>query len=134
MSVTNALRVGVWNALSAVSDMITALGGTAIYWAAPPDEAAAPYVVFSLQAGGPLNINANDLRDELVYVRAYSTSPVTAATLDGYCSVALHKQAITVSGYTNFWLVRETDVSLIETLPDGRRIYSEGAVYRVRLG
>ena len=113
--------------------LIAALGGTAIYTDLAPDGTALPYVVFSHTAGGPENITPRDMRSDLWFVRAYASSRATANLLDGHISGLLHNGTITVSGYTTFWLVRETGFALVETPPNGERIYMAGGDYRIRL-
>lgn len=135
MSVFNALNAGVFNKLAANSTLIALLGGTAIYYQQAPDGAAYPYVVFSHQAGGPDNINPSDLRSMLYYVRGFaSNAPALAGSIDAQCHASLHGQALTVSGYTNFWTVRETDIAPPpEITPAGGRVYAAGGFYRIRL-
>ena len=45
----------------------------------------------------------------------------------------LHMQTLSVTGWTNFWLARETEVALVENLPNVEKSYMAGALYRVRL-
>lgn len=132
MSVNNALNTALYSTLTG-GTALTALVGTRIYYAQAPDHVAYPFVVFSHQAGTPLNIQLSDMRDQLVYVRAYSTNPAQAGTIDAYCSALLHRRQLTVTGWNNFWSARETDVSLVENQPDGETVHSVGAVYRIRL-
>ena len=134
MSVFNVLNDGLLDKLAANSTLIATLGGTAIYYQHAPDGEPYPYVVLSHQAGGPDNINPSDLRSMSYYVRGYSTSRALAGSIDALCSASLHKQALTVSGYTNFWTVRETDVAPPpEITPAGGRVYAAGGFYRIRL-
>lgn len=135
MSVLNALNAAIYSQLNAATALTSLLAGTtAIYYQQAPDEAAYDYVVFSHPAGGPENIYSGDLRDQLVFVRGYSnTGPAAAGSIDAQISASLHGGSINVSGYTNFWLVREQDFSLVEAPPRGERVYMAGANYRIRL-
>ena len=134
MSVITALETGLYSKLAAGSALITALGGTAIYSMQAPDNSVPPYVVFNLVFGQPENITPSDMRSQLYQVRAFAYSKATAGTLDALIDALLHRQALTVSGYTNFWSVRETDApALVENLPSGIRVYSFGGYYRFRL-
>lgn len=128
----NALNAGIYTTLSG-GTALAALVGTALYYQAAPDGAALPYVKWSYQGGGPLNITASDMRDLLIYARGYASTPDMAGSIDAAVSALLHRQTITVSGYTNFWTARETEVHLEETTPAGEHIFSAGAIYRVRL-
>ena len=69
MSVLNVTNAGIYSKLSANSTLTTLLGGTAIYYQQAPDNQALPFVVYSLQAGGPDNINPSDLRNQVYFVR-----------------------------------------------------------------
>lgn len=133
MSVYNAMRTAIYSKLSADGTLISALGGTVIYFAQAPDSASPPFVVFNFQGGGPLNINANDLRDQIVFVRGFADNPTKVGDIDAACSDLLHRSSIDVSGYTNFWLAREQDLSLVENLPNNVKRYMAGALYRVRI-
>lgn len=133
MSVFNAVNASIYSTLGGGTALVTALGGTAIYQGAAPDHAALPYVVYSHQAGGALNITPDDMRDQIVFVRAYAATAKQAGEIDALCSALLHHRVLSVTGWTNFWTARETDVEQVITLADGRREHSAGAFYRIRL-
>lgn len=126
-------RAAIYTQLAAGTALRALLGGTAIYYQQAPDGAALPYVVFSLQAGGPENETPSDAWNELYYVRGYAQSPSTAGSIDYECNALLHRKSLTVTGYTNFWTARESGITLVETPPSGGQIWSSGALYRVRL-
>ena len=135
MSTWNAISAGIYSTLKSGTALTSLLSGTAaIYNTLAPSTATEPYVVFSLQAGGPANMNPSDLRDALVYVRAYSsTSMAAAGSIDTQISNLLHGKTLTVSGYTNWWTAREEEFAIAEIRPDGTYGYMAGAFYRVRL-
>jgi hypothetical protein len=133
MSVFNACNAGVFTKLAGGTALVGSLGGTAIYYLQAPEGAALPYVVFSLQAGGPLNVNPSDMRDEVYFVRAYASTPGMAGTIDAQCSALLHRQALSVSGYTNIWTARESDLALVENPPSGRPVFMAGGLYRIKI-
>ncbi len=134
MSVTNALNTGMYSKLTGASALTALLAsGSAVYYQQAPDYASYPYVVFSIQAGGPENDNPHDSRDMLYYVRGYATKPALAGSVDAQISTALHRQTLTVSGWTNIWTVREEEIALVEQLSSGERVYSAGATYRIWL-
>lgn len=132
-----AMGTALYSKLAGGTALITALGGTAIYADLAPDDTSLPYVVFSHQGGGPENIEPRDLRSDLWWIRAYASTRGAANLLDGHVSDLLHKGSLTVSGWTCFWLVREMDIalsqSLVENLPSGEKVYTAGGMYRVRL-
>ena len=131
-----AMGTALFNALTGGTSptaLITALGGSSVYSDQAPDGAALPYVVYSHAGGGPEN-NPAGMRNNIWNVRAYAATKAQAVNVDAQIDALLTGQALTVSGFTNFWTVREDDISLVENPPDGGRIYMSGALYRVRLG
>ena len=115
---------------------ITALlaGTTSIYKSQAPEGASFPFIVWNLQGGGPVNLDANRVDNLVYYVRAYSeNSAAQAGSIDLQIDTALHLAPLTVSGWTNTWLAREQAIELVTTEPSGKMIHSAGALYRVRL-
>jgi hypothetical protein len=133
MSVINALNTTLYSLFSGDSTLITLLGGTAVYFLQAPDGAALPYVVWSLQAGGPRNDTHHNARDEIIFARGYASTPALAGSIDAQVSSLLHRKILSVSGYNNFWTSREEDFALVENPPDRTRVYMAGATYRIRL-
>lgn len=130
----NLLDAAIYSKLHGATALTSLLASTtAIYYLQAPDEAVYPFVVFSHYGGGPQNINASDLRNQLVYVRAYAKTPKLSGQIDGEIS-KLMNESVSVAGYTNMWTKREMDVPpLVENKENGEKIYSSGAVYRIRL-
>ena len=135
MSVYNVLNAAIYSKLTGGTALTAILsGGTAsIYGKQATDGAALPYVVFSPVAGGPLNICPADMRDMVYFVRGYSLSDAGAGSIDAQISSLLHGGSLSVSGYTNYNIVREQDFSMIENLPSGQKVYMAGANYRISL-
>lgn len=134
MSTYNALNAGIYSKLSGGTALTALLAsGSAIYYQQAPDYAALPYVVFNQQGGGPDNRTDHDTRSLVYYVRGYAGTPAVAGSVDAQLSALLHRAALTVTGWTNFWLAREEDLATVQVLPNNDRIYSAGATYRVRL-
>lgn len=129
----NELNAAIISRLSGGTALTALLGGTAIYHAQAPDGTALPYLVFSTQSMIDENQTANRTKNALVYVRAYATKAAQAGSIDAAADALLHDVPLTVTGYTNFWLRRDGEVELIENTPNGSKIYSSGATYRVRL-
>lgn len=133
MSVYNVLNTGIFSKLSGGTALISLLGGTAIYNEQAPDLQSAPFVVFSQVTGGPESIAPPDLRDQFFQVMAFASTPILAGSVDAACSTLLHRGSVTVSGYTCIYCVRDTEFTTIDTLPNGEKIYTAGADYRIRL-
>jgi len=134
MSTNNAIGSALWTKLAGDSTLTAMLAGTAsVYRTRAPEGAALPYVVYSQYAGGPLNIVASDLRDMIYFVRGYGTTMNQAGSIDARVSVDLHRGTLAVSGYTTYWLARESDLELEEELPNGQAVFMSGGLYRISL-
>lgn len=130
MSISNLVASAIYSKLTAG----TVLGaGVNVYRNQAVDGAALPYVVYSLNAGGPLNICPSDLRDENYFIRAYASTGGAAGSLDATISGLLHDKSITVTGYTNYVLNRVTDLELVENPPNGSPVYMCGGIYQISL-
>src|SRR5574341_912799 len=105
-------------------------GTTSIYDAQAPDNATLPFVVFSHMGGGPDNIAPVNLENNLWQVRAFSaTSAKDAAEIFEQADTLINKKAISITGYNVFWCNRETNIKLVENLPNGQKVWSAGGVY-----
>jgi len=128
------IREALYSKLIGDTALISELSGdTAIYYGVAPQETARPYVVFFNAGGGPDNTYPSDLTSEVYVVKAVADNLGGALTVDNACKTALHKQTLTVTGYTNIWTRREDEVSLTEVSDDGTVIRHEGAYYRIRV-
>lgn len=135
MSVINALGAAVYSRLSTTSGLTSLLAsGSAIYNTQAPDDAALPYVVFSLQGGGDDRESAHRTKNLLLFIRGYTGAGQAAAgTIDAQIDTALNMKPLTVSGWTNFWISREQDFARVEIDEANYKTWMAGAFYRVRL-
>lgn len=129
---------------ASTTNAVTALlaAADAIYNPEAPEDAANPFVIFSKQAGSDDNDNPHRAR-QLVYLikgvvgdvqgTGASKTLKDAGAIDDALDAAFHKQLLTVTGWTNFWLVREQDIRYQEDAPGGRRYYHAGGLYRLRV-
>jgi hypothetical protein len=131
----NALNTAIYGRLSAATALTSLLSGTtAIYNNQAPESVTYPYVIFSLQSGIDENMTQHRTKNMLVYARAYSgSSALQAGSIDAQIDTALHLVPLTVSGWTNFWMVREQDLELVENPPTGEQVFMSGGLYRVRI-
>ena len=131
----NELATALYSRLNGGTALTSLLAGTtSIYHLQAPEKASYPYVVYSLQGGGDENLDANRTKNLSVFVRSYSkSSAAQAGSIDAQCDALLHLSPLTVSGWTNIWLGRETDLETVENDPTGQAIYMQGAFYRVHL-
>jgi len=131
----NVLNAAIYSRLQTTSAITSLLSGTtAIYNQQAPEGATLPFIVFSTPSELDENMTQNRTKNNVVYIRAYSgSSAAQAGSIDTAIDTALHLIPLTVSGWTNFWMVREQGIELVETQSTGKIIYSAGANYRVRL-
>jgi len=133
VSLFNTLNTSIYNVLSGGTALTTALGGTAIYHGEAPSGKALPYVVWNYQYGGVENITPHEMSTQLVYIRAFASSASQGGTIDAAICNLLHKETLTVTGWSNFWLARETEIAMPEKDAAGITTWSIGAFYRIRL-
>ena len=135
MSVLNAMGSAIFGKLSAGTALTTLLPGSAsIYRIQAPNEVAFPFVVFSVNSGGPRNETPSDRRDEVVWIRAYSKlGPAQAGSIDAAISGLLHNQPVTVTGYTTMHVQRELDAEFVDNLPNTEPVWMCGGMYRFML-
>ena len=135
MSVLNAMGSAIFGKLSSGTALTTLLPGSAsIYRIQAPNEVAFPFVVFSVNSGGPRNETPSDRRDEVVWIRAYSKlGPGQAGSIDAAISGLLHNQPVTVTGYTTMHVQRELDAEFVDNLPNTEPVWMCGGMYRFML-
>jgi hypothetical protein len=124
---------GIYSTL-ATGTALTALlpGISSIYDTQAPDNATLPYVVFSHQGGGPENVDANALEQNLWYIRVYgATSAKNTAEIFEKADNLLNRVNISITGFNTLWCARETNIKLVENTPNGK-IWNAGAIYRIR--
>lgn len=130
---TTALETGLYNALSGGTALTSELGGTFIYNKQAPQTPSDKFVILQWQGGGDENETKHRTRNVIYTVRGVATSQEDAATIDGLIDSLLHLQTLTVTGYTNFWTARESDVNFVEQDAGGVNRYHVGAQYRIRI-
>lgn len=131
----NELETAIYEKLTGGTALTALLAGTAsVYNEIAPRGAAAPYVIFGLQAGGDENMIPVRYKNYLYRIKAVSeTSMKNAGQIDAQIDALMHDTTLTVSGWQNFWCMRESDFRYVETTSEGRNIWHAGGVYRIRL-
>ena len=90
-------------------------------------------IVFNVQGGGDENLTPHRTKNLVVSVRAYSNTNARAGSIDAQIDTALHMVPFTnVTGWTNVWLARETDIETVEDAPNNTQVFMNGGLYRVR--
>jgi hypothetical protein len=128
----NELNTALYSTLSAGTALLSLLGGTAIYHLQAPDGAALPYLIYSWQGGGPTT-EVRYLTSQVEFIRAYGTTALQAGSIMAAADALLDYTPMTVSGWTNIFLAREGDYEMVETLPNGEQVYTDGGFYRIML-
>ena len=129
----NALETGLFTLLTGDSDLTTELGGEYIYNQTAPQGQARPYLVFSKAGGGDRNWSPSRWKNYVYLVKAVADGLKKAGTVMEKIDAALHNQVITVTGYTNMVTFMEQEVDYVETLDNGKAVFHEGAMFRIRL-
>lgn len=131
----NALNSALYSKLQTTSGITSLLSGTtAIYNQQAPEGAVLPFVIFSVPSEIDENMTQNRTKNNVVFIRAFSgVSASQAGSIDAAIDTALHLIPLTVSGWTNFWMVREQGIEIVETQPTAKNVFMAGANYRVRL-
>ena len=128
----NSLDAALYTRLQTTSGLTSLLAGTiSIYHLQAPEGATLPYVVFNIQGGGDTNQTRHRVKSLVLFVRAYSgSSAAQAGSIDAQVDTALHLVPLTVSGWTDLWLARETDLETVQIEPSGRQVWMAGGLYR----
>ena len=128
----NELDTALYTRLQTTAGLTSLLAGTAsIYHLQAPEGATLPYVCFSIQGGGDENQSPHRTKNLVVFVRAYSgSSAAQAGSIDAQIDTALHLNPLTVSGWTDLWLARETDLETVQNEPSGRQVWMAGGMFR----
>jgi hypothetical protein len=110
-------------------------GGTApaIFHGQAPEGQPLPYVCYSWQGGGDENQSAHRTKNGLEFVRAYASTATQAGSIDASIDALLHGVPLTVTGWADLKLNRETDLETVENPPNGTQVYMSGGFYRVLL-
>lgn len=126
-----ALETALYNKLVGTAALIAELGGTFIYNKQAPQGPNGNYVVFNQQAGGDVNDTPIRERNILYTVMGIALTQEKAGAIDGDIDDTLHLAELTISGWSNLWLARETDINISQIDSGGVTHYHVGAVYRV---
>lgn len=131
----NVLDAAIYSRLNtaAITNLLAA-GSLSLFHLQASENAAYDYVVWNIQGGGDENLSAHRIKNLVVFIRAYSVgSAAQAGSIDAQIDTALHLVPLTVSGWSDLWLARETDIELVENEESGRPIYQAGGMYRLLL-
>lgn len=131
----NAVNQALYGTLSTATAITSLLAGTAsVYHIQAPDNATLDYVVFSHQSGGGDPLMPGQAIEKNMWIRAYSkTSAAKAGSIHTQIAALLDGKTLSVTGYTNFWTKMEQEFEFVENLPNGSKIWTCGAEYKIKL-
>lgn len=115
----------IFTKLKATSAVTALVGGTAtprIYALQAPASATLPYVIFYLNAGGVGNLTPREDFNVTYRVEAVAETRQGAQTLMEACFGALHRDSLTVTGWSNFYAHVDTMLAMIKN-QDARQLY-----------
>jgi len=128
MSIKAALSKTIYDALKgSVTN-----AGNSVYYLAAPDKEPLPYIIFDYVNEGDDNETPHRSKNCAVSIKVYAAKSEDADTIDGQVDTALHNKTLSITGWTNFWSMRENGYSFVETDASGRKTYMSGADYRIR--
>jgi hypothetical protein len=131
--VADAIGTALYGALAASTALVNELGGTAIWRDVAPRGAALPYVIISLLAATEENYTPLRSERRIYLVKGVAETLAKAQDIAADIDTALHSATLSASGYANFWTMRQTLVSYIETDPAGAQYGHAGGQYVVRV-
>lgn len=133
MNVTETALYGTLTGGTALTNLLAA-GTAGVYGYQAPQGSTYPLVEFGLASGEDVSTTPHREDSEIYLVKGVSTvSMQQAGAIEAQIDALLHRQTLTVTGYTNILTKRETQVRYVETADDGRQYWHAGAHYRVWL-
>ena len=106
-------------------------GSAAVYNLVAPDDATYDFVVFDCDYTTD-NERHGRGEDVILTVRSCSeTGLQKAGSIDGAVDTLFHEQALTVTGWSNFWCARRRGFNLHELRPGGSSTWMAVAEYDV---
>lgn len=132
---TNAVETALYAKLTGTSALTNLLSAnTAVFNQQATQAAALPFVIFQQMSETDLNESPHRSKALLYLVKGVSGSGFKqAGDIDDAIDTALHRTTLTVSGWTNYLVRRESSVRYSENLPGGGLVYHAGGVYRLRI-
>jgi len=131
----NAVATALYTTLSIVA---TAQGAAGVYDRDVPDTVPPqgfPRIIFDIENDADTNITPTEDKEVAFSVKAISAIGfLQAGTISEAIRTALHRQTLTVTGWSTYDLKRERATPRIaEPIEGGGNYYHVGSVYRLRL-
>ena len=123
-----ALKKGIRDRLIAAS----VNDGADIYDTLAPSGTDYPYIVFQYSGGGDETLSDLDTRNEVWQVKVVTDDHAEAHTIANAIRTALHRQALTVTGWEHLWTIHLDPVWMVESVAR-EQVYHAGGTFRIRL-
>lgn len=134
MNFKSVMDAAVFSKLTGSSNLMTALGGTAVFKNQAPDNQSLPYVVWNWQSAIDENQTPSRMWNAILNIRCYAANASQAGSVDGIIDGLFTGTAFSVNGFTNFWTAREMEFDNTIIEPDKTRTEVVGGLYRIRIG
>ena len=121
MAVLPDLDTSIYNILANDAG-VAALVSAKIYNLQAPFGSALPYLVFYEAVGIIPNITPRDTLDDTYRIESRAGTRAAASGLHLAVYTAVHEQALTITGWSNYWLVCERSQRFIENV-DGAQYW-----------
>lgn len=134
---TQASRSALYGKITASSAVTSLLSGTAsVYYGVAPASAAFPLIVFQQTSGVPVysfKQNGAAYENEVWMIKAIdrSTSSNTVDSIAHALDTALTDANLSIAGYSQMYLKRESDVPPIVETVEGQQYRHAGAQFRL---
>lgn len=93
-----------------------------------------PYVIFQEMSEVDDNASPHRTKQILYLVKGVSrTGFAEAGRIDAAIDAALHRLPLTITGWGNYLIRRESSVEYVEPLAGGGFVYHSGGIYRLRI-
>lgn len=125
----------LYTALCAGTAVTMQVGGTTaprIYNHQAPAGVSRPFILFYEASTVVPNRTPHHDLDSLYRVEVVADTRATAEAIRGATYAALHRQTLTVSGYSNYQLEATRNTSLVDNI-DGKQVFRRVMDVRIRL-
>lgn len=115
MATYPSVDTAIYSLLSGASG-ITDIVGTKIYNLQAPSGVSVPYLIFYVASGVIPNTEPRDTINQIYRIESRQTSRAGAEALHGAVYSAVHEQALSITGWSNYWLVCESEQRFVENV------------------
>ena len=132
----NEVETALYSKLTGASSLTSLLAGTAaVYNGIAPEGASYPYVLFAQMSGVDDHDTSHRARQLIYVIQGVSKVGLPqAGSIDAAVDALLHMVPLSVSGWSTFWIARESDVRMTDfDAADRTKYFRSGGTYRLRI-